>query len=84
MTLDEMVNDYEYRLILEAYKKHDFNQSHTAKALGISRRTLIYKLEKHGLKEPPDEEGRSRSDAARRRRAQIAVEMMFNEREAKP
>ncbi|HEY8427745.1 MAG TPA: helix-turn-helix domain-containing protein [Sandaracinaceae bacterium] len=29
------------------------NQTHAARRLGISRRALIYKMEKYGLKPPP-------------------------------
>ena len=29
------------------------NQTEAAKMLGLSRRTLIYRMEKHGLKPPP-------------------------------
>jgi DNA-binding NtrC family response regulator len=32
--------------ILQALRKHDFNRTETAKALGISRRALIYKLQR--------------------------------------
>ena len=32
------------------------NQTKAAKRLGISRRALIYKMEKHGLKPPPAKE----------------------------
>ena len=36
----------EVQAILAALKKHDFNRTETARALGISRRALIYKLQK--------------------------------------
>ena len=36
----------ENQAILEALRKHHFNRTETAKALGISRRTLIYKLQR--------------------------------------
>jgi DNA-binding NtrC family response regulator len=36
-----------------ALKAVDGNQTKAAKALGLSRRALIYKMEKYGLKEPP-------------------------------
>ena len=42
----EKLEDQEKQAILEALKKHDFNRSETARALGISRRTLLYKLQK--------------------------------------
>lgn len=31
----------------------DGNQTHAARKLGLSRRTLIYKLEKYGLEKKP-------------------------------
>ena len=32
--------------IVQALRKHDFNRTETARALGISRRALIYKLQR--------------------------------------
>jgi two-component system, NtrC family, response regulator len=40
----------EKELILKALQKFDWNQTQTAKFLDISRRTLIYRMEKHGLR----------------------------------
>ena len=40
--LDEIEN----QAILEALKKHQYNRTETAKALGISRRALLYKIER--------------------------------------
>ena len=31
---------------MQALRKHEFNRTETAKALGISRRALIYKLQR--------------------------------------
>lgn len=39
--------------IMKSLTEHNFNQTHAAKRLGISRRALIYKMEKYGLKTPP-------------------------------
>jgi DNA-binding NtrC family response regulator len=36
----------ERQAIVQALRKHDFNRTETAKALGISRRALIYKLQR--------------------------------------
>ncbi len=44
------VADIERRAIEEALRAEDGNQTRAARRLGISRRALIYKLEKHGLK----------------------------------
>ncbi len=45
----ERLEEREHQAIVAALRKHDFNRTETAKALGISRRTLIYKL--HRLRE---------------------------------
>jgi transcriptional regulator with PAS, ATPase and Fis domain len=44
------VAETERRAIEEAMQAEDGNQTRAARRLGISRRALIYKLEKHGLK----------------------------------
>ncbi len=40
------LDEIESQAVLQALKKHDFNRTATAKALGISRRALIYKLQR--------------------------------------
>jgi two-component system response regulator AtoC len=42
----EHLAEIERLAILQALRKHDFNRTETAKALGISRRALIYKLQR--------------------------------------
>ena len=42
----ERLGEIERQAIVQALRKHDFNRTETAKALGISRRALIYKLQK--------------------------------------
>jgi two-component system, NtrC family, response regulator HydG len=42
----EDLGEIERLAIFEALRKHDFNRTETAKALGISRRALIYKLQR--------------------------------------
>src|SRR5256714_785718 len=42
----EQLGDIERQAIMQALRKHDFNRTETAKALGISRRALIYKLQR--------------------------------------
>jgi two-component system, NtrC family, response regulator AtoC len=44
------VAETERRAIEEALRAEDGNQTRAARRLGISRRALLYKLEKHGLK----------------------------------
>ena len=40
------LEEIERQAILEALRKNDFNRTETAKALGISRRALVYKLQR--------------------------------------
>jgi DNA-binding NtrC family response regulator len=42
----EQLEEIERTAILQTLRKHDFNRTETAKALGISRRALIYKLQR--------------------------------------
>jgi DNA-binding NtrC family response regulator len=42
----EPLEEIERQAIMTALRKHDFNRTETAKALGISRRALIYKLQR--------------------------------------
>jgi DNA-binding NtrC family response regulator len=42
----ERLGEIERQAIIQALRKHDFNRTETAKALGISRRALLYKLQK--------------------------------------
>jgi DNA-binding NtrC family response regulator len=40
------LEEIEHQAIFQALRKHNFNRTETAKALGISRRTLLYKLQR--------------------------------------
>jgi len=42
----ERLGEIERDVIVQALRKYDFNRTETAKALGISRRALIYKLQR--------------------------------------
>jgi len=42
----QRLGEIERQAIFQALRKHDFNRTETAKALGISRRALIYKLQR--------------------------------------
>ncbi len=42
----ERLGEIEREAIFQALRKHNFNRTETAKALGISRRALIYKLQR--------------------------------------
>ncbi len=49
--LPDELAELEKRRIEEALNETEGNQTKAAELLGISRRTLIHKMEKHGLKE---------------------------------
>jgi two-component system NtrC family response regulator len=51
----------EKELLLRALKKFNWNQTHAARYLDISRRTLIYRMEKHGLRRELEPNGSSLS-----------------------
>ncbi len=51
--LREHVDGVERDAIIKALADSNHNQTHAARRLGISRRALIYKMEKYGLKRPP-------------------------------
>jgi transcriptional regulator with PAS, ATPase and Fis domain len=42
----QRLEEIEHQAILQALTKHQFNRTETAKALGISRRALLYKLQR--------------------------------------
>ncbi|MBP1780125.1 MAG: Fis family transcriptional regulator [candidate division NC10 bacterium] len=46
-------------LILRALQKHDWNQSRAARYLGITRHTLLYRMDKHGIERPGGRGGHS-------------------------
>ncbi len=52
-TLHTHVGDAERQAIVDALEACDGNQTRAAQRLGISRRSIIYKMERHGLKRPP-------------------------------
>jgi two-component system NtrC family response regulator len=52
----------EKELLLRALQKFNWNQTHAAKYLDISRKALIYRMEKHGLKRPKDLEADDKDD----------------------
>ena len=46
LTDPERLGEIERQAIFQALRKHEFNRTETAKALGISRRALLYKLQR--------------------------------------
>ncbi len=55
MELPEAVELLERQMILESLKRNDFNKTHTAKELGVSRRNLIRKVAKYGFETGEDD-----------------------------
>lgn len=51
--LKSKVDELERRSIVAALERFGWNQSRAAQELGISRRGLIYKMERYGLKTRP-------------------------------
>lgn len=58
--LRAQVDSVERDAIQKALAEASHNQTHAARALGLSRRALIYKMEKYGLKPPPGARQRRR------------------------
>ncbi len=48
-TLEGKLEAVEYEMILEALKSHQGNMTEAAKELGLTRRILGLRMEKHGL-----------------------------------
>ncbi|MDO5073713.1 MAG: sigma 54-interacting transcriptional regulator [Neisseria animaloris] len=48
-TLRESMKNYECSMVREALKKHNGNRERTAKALGISKRALMYKIQEYQI-----------------------------------
>ncbi|MCC5912369.1 MAG: sigma-54-dependent Fis family transcriptional regulator [Clostridiaceae bacterium] len=45
-----VMEDLERDLILQALERTDYNQTNASKLLGMTRHTLLYRMEKHGIK----------------------------------
>ncbi len=60
----QQVADVERATIVAAMESCNGNQTHAARKLGLSRRTLIYKLEKYGLKKRPKSRKTAQTKAA--------------------
>jgi len=48
-TLKERIKNYEKVLIADALRKNQGHRDNTAKDLGVSRRTLLYKLQEYEI-----------------------------------
>lgn len=46
------LEEIEKEILLRALQKHNWNQTHAARYLNISRKTLIYRMEKFGIRDP--------------------------------
>ncbi len=58
------LEEVEKELILRALQKHDWNQSRAARYLGITRHTLLYRIEKHNIVRPGSRGGQSEEEKA--------------------
>lgn len=47
--LDEVVADFERRIIVDALEKNDWKQNRAAEALGVTERSMWYKIKKLGI-----------------------------------
>ncbi len=56
------LEEVEKELILRALQKHDWNQSRAARYLGITRHTLLYRMEKHNIVRPGGRGGQGEED----------------------
>ncbi|MGD0264227.1 MAG: sigma-54 dependent transcriptional regulator [Candidatus Methylomirabilota bacterium] len=59
------LEEVEKELILRALQKHDWNQSRAARYLGITRHTLLYRIEKHNIARPGSRGGRTEEEKAK-------------------
>ncbi len=48
-TLQDSLDAYEKKVLMEAFRANQFNKTKTAKSLGISIRNLYYKMDKYGI-----------------------------------
>jgi two-component system NtrC family response regulator len=58
------LEEVEKELILRALQKHEWNQSRAARYLGITRHTLLYRMEKYGIARPGSRGGQAEEDKA--------------------
>jgi len=48
--LDQMLNEFEHKIISESLRQNDFNVVKTSKGLDVPRQTLYYKMKRLGIK----------------------------------
>jgi DNA-binding NtrC family response regulator len=53
------LEEVEKEILLQALQRYHWNQTHAARYLNISRKTLIYRMEKFGMREPHEQTARS-------------------------
>ena len=49
------LQEVERDILLAALERHDWNQTRAAQYLGITRNTLIYRMQKYNIREPGGE-----------------------------
>jgi DNA-binding NtrC family response regulator len=52
------LEEVEKEILVQALQRHRWNQTHAARYLNISRKTLIYRMEKFGMREPGESAAR--------------------------
>lgn len=55
--LSQCVEEFERKLILSELSRYGWNRTHTARQLGVSYRTLRYKIERLQIQPPQSTEG---------------------------
>jgi two-component system response regulator PilR (NtrC family) len=61
LALDEVLNELERRLLLQALDRSRGNRTEAAKLLHVTFRSLRYRLKKHGLAHPGEDDGSANS-----------------------
>lgn len=57
LAIDDVIGELERRLLLQALERTQGNRTEAAKLLSITFRSLRYRLKKHGLAHPADDDG---------------------------
>ena len=61
--LDEVMGEVERRLVLQALERSGGVRTQAAKLLGVTLRSLRYRLQKHAMGDESDDEGEPSSDS---------------------
>lgn len=72
---DDTLEDIEIRCIVQAMEKTRHNRTRAARLLGVTRRTLGYRITKYGLEEELEQQRKALADPAARRVARVRSPM---------